>query len=99
MSKPMELTVYPLLEKVGRFAEPGYIVGKRGVTVADAWYLERRKRLKDLELIAEYHANEVEAWRMVGRRPEFYNVDVAEKIEARESTLRRFATTPHYSEA
>jgi len=55
-----------------------------------------KKRFSDAELAAEYHANEVEAWRMTSRRPEFYNVDVADRLERQETTLRRFATLPHF---
>jgi len=57
------------------------------------------KRFSDAELAAEYHANEVEAWRMTSRRPEFYNVDVADRLERQEATLRRFATRPHAAES
>ncbi|MER2134173.1 MAG: hypothetical protein ABS910_05770 [Arthrobacter sp.] len=96
--KPLELTIYPLREKVGRLAQRGYVVGKRGVWEYMADRMKIAKRFTDAELAAEWHANEVEAWRMVGRRPEFYNVDVAEKLESRESTLRRFAAAPHYFE-
>lgn len=56
------------------------------------------KRFTDAELAAEWHANEVEAWRMLSRRPEFYDVDRAEELERREYIFRRFATTPHFDE-
>ena len=100
MTKPLELTIYPHSKKhfnsnwLSFYITPGGLMaaGQGGVIPAS-------KRLSESELAAEWHANEVESWRMVSRRPEFYNIDVAEKLEARESTLRRFATNPHYFEA
>lgn len=60
--------------------------------------LARNVRFSDAELAAEYHANEVEAWRMTARRPEFYDLDQAEKLEDQERTLHRFATHPHFDQ-
>lgn len=60
--------------------------------------LARDVRFSDAELAAEYHANEVEAWRMIARHPDHYNIDQAEEIEDRERTLHRFATHPHFDE-
>lgn len=56
------------------------------------------KRFSEAELAAEYHANEIEAWRMSARRPEFYDLDQAERLEAQEWTLRRFASHQHFDE-
>lgn len=106
MSRPLELTIYPRLSpfvqevmawniKQGWEPHTGLVAE---IHVPGLLAMEQ-KRLTEAELAAEWHANEVEAWRMVSRRPEFYNIDVAEKLEARESTLRRFATHPHYFEA
>jgi hypothetical protein len=70
-------------------------------TIRMLWELDAlawNKALTDAELAAEYHANETDAWRMVARRPEFYDLGLAEKIEQREVVLRRFATLPHYDE-
>lgn len=92
--KPLELTIHPKLEPPTTGAE---IMPYR-----EQWRrehaLQHTKHLTDAELAAEYHANEVEAWRMSARRPEFFNVDHAERLEERESILRRFATLPHHDE-
>ena len=56
------------------------------------------KRFTDAELAAEWQANEIEAWRMVGYRPEFYDVDRAEELEDRSATIRRFTLLPHASD-
>jgi hypothetical protein len=60
--------------------------------------LARPVRFSDAELAAEYQANESEAWRMVARHKDHYDVDRAEEIEDRERTLHRFATYPHFDE-
>ena len=57
------------------------------------------KRFTEAELAAEWHANDSAAWRMFARRPEFYDLDFAEKLEERDSTLRRFARLPHAHES
>jgi len=54
------------------------------------------KRFTEAELAAEYWANEVEAWRMVGYRPEFYNLGRAARLEYQADTFRKFATRPHF---
>ena len=60
--------------------------------------VSRDKRFSEAELAAEWHANDSAAWRMFARRPEFYDLDFAEKLEERDSTLRRFARLPHADE-
>jgi hypothetical protein len=92
--RPLELTIYPKLEppRTGTEIMPYREQWQREAALSQA------KHLTDAELAAEYHANEVEAWRMSARRPEFFNVDHAERLEERESILRRFATLPHYDE-
>jgi hypothetical protein len=91
--KPLELTVYPLLEKVGLLAERGYIVNRKPVTF---WYVDNyqvfEKRLADAELAAEYHS----AWASMLDVPkdERYSYE-----RPRIETLHRFATLPHYDEA
>jgi len=61
--------------------------------------VSRDKRFSDAELAAEWHANEVWAWRMTAYRPEFYDVDRMAQLECRSDILRRFATRPHASES
>ena len=93
--KPLELKVYPLREKVGRLAQPGYIVGKRGIIGYMLQHQMRAKRLTEPELAAEYHQalGEANLLMMAPRR--------AGKMMAanRVNTLLRFASTPHYFEA
>lgn len=103
MNEPLELTVYPLLDKVGRRAERGYIVNREPI---ESWYVDNyqifEKRLTPPELAAEY-------WRKNGdfeSCAEGYTTAndgytfAWEGVEAsRLNTVRRFATCPHYDEA
>jgi hypothetical protein len=99
--KPLELTVYPLRDKVGRLAERGYIVNKRPVT---AWYVDNyqifEKRLTDVELAAEY-------WRLrlkvcaSGNRDMKAKGHVCTEWQAAHDeldTMQRFMDLPHYDE-
>ena len=101
--KPLELTVYPLLAKVGRLAERGYIVNKRPVA---AWYVDNyqifEKRMTGPELAAEWHKQDNHC----GQRLEGYGVAHSgeplgtEEVEVeRLASLYRFATLPHYDKA
>jgi hypothetical protein len=101
MSKPFELNVYPLREKVGRNARPGYVVGKCAVSTAEAYRQGQRKRLTPAELAAEYWRSEAD-WRNAYRSAPMPGIDqwAANQFDARdrERTLHRFATLPHYDE-
>lgn len=90
--KPLDLTVYPLREKVGRMAEPGYIVNRRAVPEWTVVYRMQDKRFTDAELAAE-------VWHSITN---FYTTAPGEDAceEARRNgIIERFATLPHYDEA
>lgn len=87
-------TPYTLREKVGRRAEPGYIVNRRAVELFHVPFLQAKKRLSDAELAAEY-------WAPVYIHfpdPSFFEGDF-DQIEAivneRMETILRFALNPH----
>ena len=109
--KALELTVYPLLEKVGRNARPGYIIGKRGVSVAEAFRAGLAKRLTDAELAAEYWGvratlegalitahDMTRPWRSDCASIRDSMTDKGKRIREQVDTLLRFATLPHYDE-
>jgi hypothetical protein len=108
--RPLELTVYPLLEKVGRNARPGYIVDKRAVSAAEAYRAGQAKRLTEAELAAEvfsaiFHEAECEVRGLrLGQRvgPAHPAVDhyVKQNHEfgRQAGILERFATLPNYDE-
>ena len=101
--KALKLTIYPLLEKVGRNARPGYIVGKRGVSISEAHRTGIAKRLTDPELAAErWHFDFEDFDRTMRADPddlsqEEWDAYIERRIEA-EAALHRFATLPHYDE-
>ena len=98
--KELELTMYPLLEKVGRNARPGYMVGKRAVSVAEAFRVGQAKRLTDAELAAEYWLLSSRRQRMLGYHdgPDSETRKQARIDEDRMKVVERFATLPHYDE-
>ena len=93
MSNPLELTIYPRLEKVGRIPEPGYVLGKkRSYPAYWADRLAETKHLSDAELAAEY-------WRSERDLTIHWYDAMASSFLTREcATLLRFATRPHYYE-
>lgn len=108
--KSLELTVYPLRDKVGNNARPGYVVNKRGLSTAEAYRMQQAKRLTDTELAAEvfsavFHEAECEVrgLRLILRDQEHPDIDVYAKhnheFGRQADILRRFATLPHYDEA
>jgi hypothetical protein len=105
VSKPLELTVYPLREKVGRMAERGYIVNRRAVPLWTVDYMD--KRLTDAELAAEmfsavFHESECEVRaRQLGEGHPVFNYWLKANHEyARQAEIvERFAMLPHYDEA
>lgn len=93
MAEALE-TFYPLREKVGRRARPGYIVNGRAVELSSVPFLQAQKRFSDAELAAEYWAPAFIHF----PDPEFFERDfdeVEEIVRERAETVRRFAVHPH----
>lgn len=92
MSKPLELTVYPPLERPKRGAD---IMAYRSQFI-DEQLVIQAKRFTDAELAAEYwehrYGNEVASgWAS--------DYAIIKQSRERLETIGRFATLPHYDEA
>lgn len=87
MSRPLELTIYPLWFSIDGTAYAD-IEGDRHPVNADCTALN--KHLTEPELAAEY-------WRACNDMAET-NYDRNDVVESIPSIIRRFATTPHYDQ-
>ena len=92
--KPLELTVYPRLER------PLYghqIEGYRQQVKAEI-ELREAKRFTDAELAAEYYAQQMASVRAFDRAYPYGESEELDMEEARISVIQRFATLPHHDE-
>lgn len=99
MKKTLELTVYPLLEKVGHWGLPGYIVDRKAVPLDTVTWRMEDRQLTDDQLGAIW-------WMLLGRRERMNAYrdgvgsathDDALLTEERMDTVERFALRPHSS--
>jgi hypothetical protein len=92
MSKPLELTIYPL----DLSFPAGYVLPRDSrVTFRAANRIARDKRLTDAELAAEYHGQAARVALIEDSSPHnSAGPSAYRKLE----TLHRFATLPHHDE-
>ena len=100
MKPPLELTVYPLLPKVGRMAEPGYIVNRKAEPEWTVDYRIAEKRFTGAELAAEFWCEwkNHDDWREIAKTYPHY-ADLVPELLARTLAFQRFAESPHWDEA
>lgn len=97
MTKPLQLTVYPKLERPKRGED---IMAFRSQFI-DEMLIIRAKRFTDADLAAEYHAADVHfqrsIWQEMARGEDWPDAEW-ERIAHPVNALYRFATLPHYDE-